>query len=81
MGLNEVSQRAMAVAATVACLVCWGLFTVIGFGSAERLLRVTEPDYFVEKEMRHGFIVRLFHFFWQTGKSGYEHVWPVSFST
>ncbi|XP_057492799.1 sulfite exporter TauE/SafE family protein 3-like [Actinidia eriantha] len=76
MGLNEVSQRAMAVAATAACLVCWGLFTVIGFGSAERLLRVTEPDYFVEKEMRHGFIVRLLHFFWQTGKSGYEHVWP-----
>ncbi|GFY86376.1 sulfite exporter TauE/SafE family protein [Actinidia rufa] len=36
----------MAVAATAACLVCWGLFTVIGFGSAERLLRVTEPDLF-----------------------------------
>ncbi|XP_057482730.1 sulfite exporter TauE/SafE family protein 3-like [Actinidia eriantha] len=76
MGQNEVSQRAMAVAATAACLVCWGLFTVIGFGSAERLLRATEPDYFVEKEMRHGFIVRLIHFFWQNGKSGYEHVWP-----
>ncbi|GFZ18667.1 sulfite exporter TauE/SafE family protein [Actinidia rufa] len=66
----------MAVAATAACLVCWGFITVIGFGSAERLLRVTEPDYFVEKEMSYGFIVRLIHFFWQSGKSGYEHVWP-----
>ncbi|GFY86377.1 sulfite exporter TauE/SafE family protein [Actinidia rufa] len=76
MDVNEVSQRAMAVGATAACVVCWGFVTVIGFGSAERLLRVTEPDYFVEKEMSYGFIVRLIHFFWQSGKSGYQHVWP-----
>ncbi|THF96206.1 hypothetical protein TEA_008771 [Camellia sinensis var. sinensis] len=26
--------------------------------------------------MRHGFVVRLLHFFWQTGKSSYQPVWP-----
>ncbi|CAL5367263.1 unnamed protein product [Camellia sinensis] len=69
---KELNQRAKAVATTAAWVVCWGLFTVIDVGSAERLLRATEPGYFVEKEMRHGFVVRLLHFFWQTGKSSYQ---------
>ncbi|KAL7232000.1 hypothetical protein ACSBR2_010088 [Camellia fascicularis] len=74
---KELNQRAKAVATTAAWVVCWGLFTVIDVGSAERLLRATEPGYFVEKEMRHGFVVRLLHFFWQTGKSSYyQPVWP-----
>ncbi|GMP28311.1 hypothetical protein CsSME_00003912 [Camellia sinensis var. sinensis] len=73
---KELNQRAKAVATTAAWVVCWGLFTVIDVGSAERLLRATEPGYFVEKEMRHGFVVRLLHFFWQTGKSTYQPVWP-----
>ncbi|CAK9150747.1 unnamed protein product [Ilex paraguariensis] len=76
MARADVNQKAKAVAATVAWVVCWGLFTLSGFGSAERFLKATEPGYIVEKEMRLGFALRLLHFFWQSGKSSYEHVWP-----
>lgn len=78
MATEEVKQRGKAMVALTAWVVCWGLFTVCEVGSAERLLRETEPGYFVEKEMRLSFAVRLLHFFWQSGKSSYEHVWPVS---
>lgn len=78
MARNEVNQRAKAIVATVAWVVCWGLFTVSGVGNAERLLKSTEPEYVVEKEMTQGFVVRLLHFLWQTGKSSYQPVWPVS---
>ncbi|XP_052195103.1 sulfite exporter TauE/SafE family protein 3-like [Diospyros lotus] len=76
MGLTGLNQRSKAVAVTAAWVVLWGLFTASDIGNAERLLRSTEPGYSVEKEMRQGFALRLFHFFWQGGKSSYEHVWP-----
>ncbi|XP_059640969.1 sulfite exporter TauE/SafE family protein 3-like [Cornus florida] len=76
MALLEMNPRAKAVAATAAWVVCWSIFTASDLGNAERLLRATEPGYVVEKEMRHGFFVRVIHFFWQSGKSSYEHVWP-----
>ncbi|XP_058186210.1 sulfite exporter TauE/SafE family protein 3-like isoform X3 [Rhododendron vialii] len=74
--MEEVNQRAKAIVASAAWVVCWGLFTVCDVGSAERLLRATEPGCLVEKEMGLGFAVRMLHFFWQSGKSSYEHVWP-----
>ncbi|KAA8547355.1 hypothetical protein F0562_003781 [Nyssa sinensis] len=72
----EVNQRAKALAVAAAWVVCWGLFAASDVGNAERLLRAPEPAYSVEKETTKGFGVRLIHFFWQSGGSSYEHVWP-----
>ncbi|KAL3527094.1 hypothetical protein ACH5RR_011750 [Cinchona calisaya] len=71
-----INQRAKAIAAILAWVFCWILFTASDIGNAERLLKTTEPGHFVEKEMRQGFLVRLLHFFWQSGPSSYQHVWP-----
>ena len=77
-GVFGINQRAKAIALTAAWFFCWILFTASDIGSAERLLKTVEPGHIVEKEMRQGFIVRLVHFLWQSGKSSYQHVWPVS---
>lgn len=47
---------------------------------AERQLKDKQPEIFVEKVEIQSFLPRIVHFFWQAGKSSYEHVWPVSFS-
>ncbi|CDP02034.1 unnamed protein product [Coffea canephora] len=75
-GVFGINQRAKAIALTAAWFFCWILFTASDIGSAERLLKTVEPGHIVEKEMRQGFIVRLVHFLWQSGKSSYQHVWP-----
>ncbi|KAK3011627.1 hypothetical protein RJ639_011129 [Escallonia herrerae] len=72
----EVKQRVKGLAAAAAWVICWSLFTMSGVGSAERLLKATEPGYIVEREMRQGFLVQVLHFFWQSGKSSYQPVWP-----
>ncbi|KAK2981579.1 hypothetical protein RJ640_011109 [Escallonia rubra] len=72
----EVKQRVKGLAAAAAWVICWILFTMSGVGSAERLLKATEPGYIVEREMRQGFLVQVLHFFWQSGKSSYQPVWP-----
>ncbi|KAJ8764542.1 hypothetical protein K2173_006282 [Erythroxylum novogranatense] len=44
--------------------------------NTERPLKDKRPDTLVATEMRPGFIVRLTHFLWQSGKSSYVPVWP-----
>lgn len=77
----EMNQRIKALVLTASWVCCWILFTSSDIGSAERLIKAIEPGHIVEKEMRQGFLVRVLHFFWQSGKSSYQHVWPVSLSS
>lgn len=38
------------------------------------------PDSVVEKDQTQSVLVRVIDFMWQSDKSSYEHVWPVSLS-
>lgn len=47
--------------------------------AGERPLIEKEPELVVDREMgRQGVLGRVISFFWQSGKSSYEPVWPVS---
>lgn len=46
---------------------------------AERDLKDKEPENFVTATEVRGLLHKMVHFLWQSGKSAYEHVWPVSF--
>lgn len=74
MAKIELQQRLKSVIVTAAFVFCWALFESY-MGDAERLLPNTQ---IIEKESKEGFSAKLLHFFWQSGKSSYEHVWPVS---
>ncbi|TXG59617.1 hypothetical protein EZV62_014190 [Acer yangbiense] len=77
MAQTWINQRALAAVAWMVfmCLVMMG-----EQGSSERLLKNKNPQVFPEEsdhDMRQqGFLVRVAHFFWQSGKSSYEPVWP-----
>lgn len=76
-----VNQRAVAaVAATSALVVCLGLVMMSGVGNAERLLKADDrpAEHLVNKNKEPGFLSKVVHFLWQSGKSSYQHVWPVS---
>lgn len=76
MAKIELQQRLKSVIVTAAFVFCWALFESY-MGDAERLLPNTQIIE-KEKESKEGFSSKLLHFFWQSGKSSYEHVWPVS---
>ncbi|RVW22664.1 Sulfite exporter TauE/SafE family protein 3 [Vitis vinifera] len=74
-----VNQRAVAaVAATSALVVCLGLVMMSGVGNAERLLKADDrpAEHLVNKNKEPGFLSKVVHFLWQSGKSSYQHVWP-----
>lgn len=74
-----VNQRAVAaVVATSALVVCLGLVMMSGVGNAERLLKADDrpAEHLVNKNKEPGFLSKVVHFLWQSGKSSYQHVWP-----
>ena len=70
-----VNQRAVAAA-----VVCLGLVMMSGVGNAERLLKADDrpAEHLVNQNKEPGFLSKVVHFLWQSGKSSYQHVWPVS---
>jgi hypothetical protein len=79
MAQTHVNHRALAIStAAAAWFLFWSLVMMSSVGSAERVLKDKATENF-EKEVSHGFLPRMVHFLWQSGKSSYEHVWPVSF--
>ncbi|KAI4314856.1 hypothetical protein L6164_027723 [Bauhinia variegata] len=71
---KELNQRTSRAAAT-SWLVFWCLMMICNVSLAERILKDKKPENFVEKE-RQVALVRVIEFFWQSGESSYEHVWP-----
>lgn len=60
-------------------LVLWSLIMIFNVSLAERIMKERKPESFVEKDsQKEGIIVRVIDFIWQSDKSSYEHVWPVS---
>ncbi|XP_047322139.1 sulfite exporter TauE/SafE family protein 3-like [Impatiens glandulifera] len=75
MALGEFNHRAKWIASwmILGCL----LFAVSEVRSADRLLRSNNTYNNVkENETGEGFAMKLLHFFWQSGKSSYQPVWP-----
>ncbi|KAB5547658.1 hypothetical protein DKX38_011064 [Salix brachista] len=71
-----VNQRALASTAVLTCLILLVQVLMTNMASAERLLKDKEAETLVQKEMSPGYIVKMFHFLFQGGKSSYEPVWP-----
>lgn len=68
----EVQKKTMSRgASTIIWLVSWSLIMIYHVGLAERVLEDKQSENFVMKRR---------HFFWYSGKSSYERVWPVSLS-
>jgi hypothetical protein len=79
MAQTHAKHRALAIStAAAAWFLFWSLVVMSSVCSAERNLRDKQTENF-EKEVKEGFLLRTVHFLWQSGKSSYEHVWPVSF--
>jgi uncharacterized membrane protein SpoIIM required for sporulation len=79
MAQTKLNQRALTIStAAAAWFLFWSIVMLSNVSFAERLLKDKEPEHFVDKEDRQGFLIRMVHFLWQGGKSAYEHVWPVS---
>ncbi|XP_065626019.1 sulfite exporter TauE/SafE family protein 3-like, partial [Quercus suber] len=77
MAQTQLNHRALAVSTTAAAwFLFWCLVMFSNFCFAERQLKDKQPEIFVEKVEIQGFLPRIVHFFWQAGKSSYEHVWP-----
>lgn len=74
MAQSGISQRTVTAAAVWAA--CCTIVIMSGMVTGERLLKTIEPENLSEEETRHGFMVRVVHFLWQSGKSSYTHVWP-----
>lgn len=80
MGRTQLNHRALAMStAVVAWFLFWNIVMMSNVSCAERVLKDKVPENFVpDKQDRPGFLLRMVQFFWQGGKSSYEHVWPVS---
>ena len=48
------------------------------FASAERGLKLQESTDSKSEPSGSGYLSQLMNFLWQSGESGYQHVWPVS---
>ncbi|XP_010999980.1 PREDICTED: uncharacterized protein LOC105107666 [Populus euphratica] len=77
MAKIKLNQRALATTAVLACMIFLVQVLMANMVSAERMLKDKEPEASAEKEMSHGYIVKVLHFLFQGGKSSYEPVWPV----
>lgn len=75
-----IDRRSVALSAfMLMALVLQVLVTMSDVAAAERPLTEKEPKLIVDQKMgRQGFLGRVISFFWQSGKSSYEPVWPVS---
>lgn len=71
-----INKRALAAA------VSWIIFINVLMmgkeGNAERLLKDKNNP---ETELQPNMLLRISNFLWQSGKSSYEPIWPVSFVT
>ncbi|XP_030975355.1 sulfite exporter TauE/SafE family protein 3-like [Quercus lobata] len=77
MAQTQLNHRALAVSTTAAAwFLFWCLVMLSNLCFAERQLKDKQPEIFVEKVEIQSFLPRIVHFFWQAGKSSYEHVWP-----
>jgi len=66
----EVKKKAISrEASTIIWLVSWSLIMIYHVSLAERVLEDEKPENFVIKKTS---------FFWYSGESSYERVWPVS---
>lgn len=70
-----VANSAFALGALVLVLVLVAMGNV---AAAERPLADIEPKHFDPKSRRRGILGKVISFFWQSGESSYEPVWPVS---
>ncbi|KAJ7944299.1 Sulfite exporter TauE/SafE family protein [Quillaja saponaria] len=75
MAHSEVNLRALRISAVAAWIVFWSLIMMSNVSYADRVLKEKTSKEFAEKEGQ-GIIVRMVDFFWQSGKSSYERVWP-----
>ncbi|XP_027354998.1 sulfite exporter TauE/SafE family protein 3-like isoform X2 [Abrus precatorius] len=58
-------------------MVLFGFASAFGIASAERsVLKMEVPRFNVTHEHGHNFLTRTLDFLWQSGESGYQHVWP-----
>ena len=74
-----VSHRAVAATAT-AVVVCLAIVMMSDVGNAERILKADDQpaEDLVIKNKEPGILSKVLRFLWQSGKSSYQHVWPVS---
>lgn len=81
-GTDKLNLKTLSISASVAATAIWLVFTCLvtmsDVASAERVLKDKQPENFVGEDMKKGLFIRVIQFFWQGGKSAYEHVWPVS---
>lgn len=68
---------------SVSAALLWTVFCLLIMNevvSGERILKdKLNPENFVDvEEKQQGVLMRVTHFLWQSGKSSYQHVWPVS---
>ncbi|KAK6924345.1 Transmembrane protein TauE-like [Dillenia turbinata] len=62
-----------AIAAEVVWILFYVLVMINNVDGGQRLLLANKHGNTEEKE---GLLIKLVHFFWQSGKSSYQHVWP-----
>lgn len=81
-GTDKVNPKTFSILTLVAAAAIWlvfaGFVMMSDVASAERVLKDKQPENVVDEEVKEGFFIRVIHFFWQGGKSAYQHVWPVS---
>jgi Na+/melibiose symporter-like transporter len=74
---TEVKHRPSSVTAATWLTLCILLTMICNVCLAERVLKEKESKNHVEKETK-GFLRAMVDFLWESGKSSYEPVWPVS---
>ncbi|XP_015890188.2 sulfite exporter TauE/SafE family protein 3 isoform X1 [Ziziphus jujuba] len=79
-GTDKVNPKTFSILTLVAAAAIWlvfaGFVMMSDVASAERVLKDKQPENVVDEEVKEGFFIRVIHFFWQGGKSAYQHVWP-----
>ncbi|XP_062102382.1 sulfite exporter TauE/SafE family protein 3-like isoform X2 [Humulus lupulus] len=73
-----MNQKAFSVSAAILLWMVFASFFLMSvFVNGERLLKDIKPETLPhQEEKRPGIIIRVIHFFWEGGKSTYQHVWP-----
>lgn len=62
-------------------MVMLSFASALVFVSAERgIMKMEVPRFNFTMEPAESFLTRALNFLWQSGESGYQHVWPVSSS-
>lgn len=74
---TKVNYKPSSLVTAATWLILCILVMICNVSLAERVLKEKEPAKFVEKETK-GFLRAMVDFLWESGKSSYEPVWPVS---